>query len=65
MSEPPTVVGYMCRIDWDHELGIAIDGNRVYPSLAALKERHTMWEKCGVVEVAVTLQRVVVKGTDP
>lgn len=49
------VVCYMCAIDWQCEIGHARDGNRVYPSVAALKEAHPMWEECGIVEVEVTV----------
>ena len=54
--------GCMCRIDWDHEIGHAADGNRVYPSIRALKEHHKMAEDCGIVEVEVRLVRIVEKG---
>ncbi len=49
------VRGYMCAIDWEHEIGNASDGNKVYPSVEALKKHHTMWEECGIVEVEVTV----------
>ena len=52
----------MCRIDWGHEIGHSADGNRVYPSVKALKEHHTYAEDCGVVEVEVRLVRVVEEG---
>jgi hypothetical protein len=57
------VVGYMCQIDWDHELGNASDGNTVYPSIEALKRGHECWEECGIVEVEVRCTKVVVEGT--
>lgn len=60
MSEMRTVVGYMCMIDWEHELGNAHDGNKVYPSIEALKEHHPMWAECGIVEVEVRFRREVV-----
>jgi hypothetical protein len=49
------VRGFMCAIDWQHEIGNAADGNKVYPSVAALKKEHTMWEECGIVEVEVSV----------
>jgi hypothetical protein len=49
------IKGFMCAIDWQHELGEASGGNRIYPSLRDLKEYHPMWEECGVVEVEVSL----------
>lgn len=48
------VYGYMCEIDWDHELGESLGGSRVYPSLADLKHNHTMWKECGIVKVKVS-----------
>ena len=59
------VVGYMCRIDWNYELGSAIDGNKVYPSVQDLRASHTCADACGIVAVEVRLVCVVVEGTDP
>lgn len=53
------VRGFMCKIDFDHELGAASSGSTVYPSLRALRREHTMADACGIVEVEVTLVRVV------
>jgi hypothetical protein len=58
-----TVKGYMCAIDWQHEIGNARDGNKVYPSLEALKEAHPMYEECGVVEVEVRITQTVIEPT--
>jgi hypothetical protein len=55
------VKGYMCAIDWQYEIGNARDGNRVYPSLEALKEAHPMYEECGVVEVEVRITLTVME----
>ena len=57
-----SVVGYMCKIDFDHELGEASDGNRVYPSLACLKAARGCWGICGIVQVCVSLVKVIRKG---
>jgi len=51
---PPSVRGFMCKIDWDYELGEASGGTRVYASITDLKRRHASWEQCGIVEVMVT-----------
>lgn len=59
---PRVVRGFMCRIDFDHELGYASEGNRVYPSIDALKKRHEMWKECGIVEVEVRLVKIVEPG---
>lgn len=57
------VHGFMCKIDWDYELGAASDGNKVFPSADALRRAHSSVDACGIVEVAVTLVRVVSEGT--
>lgn len=49
------VTCYMCAIDWEYEIGHKRQGNQLYPSVAALKEAHPMWEECGIVEVEVTV----------
>ena len=56
-----SIHGYMCKIDWDHELGNAMDGNRVYATLEDLIREHDCWESCGIVRVKVTLSEVLVE----
>lgn len=56
--------GYMCKIDFDYELGCASGGSRVYPSQRDLRACHKMADDCGIVEVQVTLIRVISPGTD-
>lgn len=58
-DESGVVRGFMCLIAWQHEVGHASDGARVYPSLKALKAHHRMWAECGVVEVEMRPVRVV------
>lgn len=53
------VRGFMCLIDWQHEIGHASDGNKIYPSLEALKRHHGAWKSCGVVEVTVRAKQIV------
>ena len=55
------VIGYMCAIDYDYELGRAAGGNTIYPSVEDLKKNHSMWEECGIVEVKVILVKNVVQ----
>jgi hypothetical protein len=55
-------VGYMCEIDFDHELGAASDGSRVFPSVADLVREHACAD-CGIVKVEVRLMRIIRKGT--
>jgi len=55
-----TCRGFMCLTDWEHEIGHATDGNKVYPSLKALKEHMRCWNECGVIEVEVRAIRIAV-----
>lgn len=54
--------GYMCKIDFDHELGEALGGNVIYPSIEDLKKHHP-YKTCGIVEVEITLTTVVEPNT--
>ena len=54
-------IGYMCTIDFEDELGRASGGNIVYPSIKDLKEHHTCWEECGIVEVEVSFVKTIVE----
>lgn len=55
------VIGYMCTIDYEYELGRASGGNTIYPTLEDLKKHHSMWNECGVVEVKVIFVKNVVQ----
>jgi hypothetical protein len=59
MSDERKVRGFMCKIDWDHELGNAYGGNTIHPSEESLRDKHKCTDECGIVEVEVTLVRVV------
>lgn len=59
-----SVIGYMCAIDWSCELGAAMGGNTVYPSVDDLKRNHECWEDCGIVEVKVFYNKTIVEETD-
>jgi len=54
-----SVIGYMCMIDYECELGIALGGNRVFPSLKDLKQSHPSWEECGIVEVKILYNKTI------
>jgi hypothetical protein len=58
-----TRIGYMCQTDFEHELGKAVRGNLVYPSVAALKQSRNCVDECGIVEVEIRLRQVVQEGT--
>jgi len=51
--------GYMCKVDFECELGFAEGGNTVYPSVENLKERRKCTPQCGIVKVAVRCLEVV------
>ena len=61
MSETKTV--YMCATDWYHELGEAPDGCELFPTVEDLKDYKGCTDECGIVEVKVTLSKVVQVGT--
>lgn len=53
MNDDEGIIGYMCKIAYDCELGLAMGGNVIYPSEEDLKRCHTCWETCGIVKVRV------------
>jgi hypothetical protein len=52
------VIGYMCQIDFECELGGASGGNTVYPSASGA----LCSASCGVVEVEVIGRKIIVAG---
>ena len=58
------VIGYMCLIAFECELGAASGGNTVYPSIESLKKNHDCWKGCGIVEVKVDGVRVVAEAIE-
>lgn len=58
-TERNGVVGYMCLIDFECELGAASGGNRVYPSAKEALCAST----CGVAEVEVIGRKIITPGT--
>lgn len=53
------MIGYMCKVDFECELGEYHGGNLVYPSIEDIKHHRKCTEQCGIVEVEVVLKRVV------
>lgn len=49
---------YIDGVDWQHELGEAADGTKLYPSLKAIKKFNPCWKECGIVKVTVTFEDV-------
>lgn len=56
---PSVVVGYMCGIDYQHELEGSPDGTPVYSSVTELKTYKRCWRQCGIVEVELRATRWV------
>lgn len=54
--------GFMCRTDFEEELGCAEGGNTVYPSLENLKQHRQCVAECGIVRVSVNLEEVIEPG---
>lgn len=55
------IIGYMDKVDFDHEVGCASGGNRVYPTIDALVKAKKCVPSCGIVEVEVRLKRVILE----
>ena len=55
------VKGFMCGVDWQHELGAAAGGNRIFATVEDLKRCYPCVEECGIVEVGVRLKRWVLE----
>lgn len=57
-----TVIGYMCGVAWQHELGEAMGGTLVYADVddPDLKRHGERDFGCGIVEVEVRIRRWVV-----
>lgn len=53
------MLAYMCKTDWNFELGKGYDGCELYSTIEDLKEYRPCVEECGIVEIEVTLKRVV------
>jgi hypothetical protein len=60
MNEPK--YGYMCQTDWDWELGEALGGSTIYPSVEDLKDHRKCVSSCGIVKVKIELEEIVDKG---
>lgn len=56
--------GYMCRIDFECERGYPTNGNRFFEDIEDLRKAHDCSDDCGIVEVEISLKRIVVEGTD-
>ena len=59
------VVGFMCKTDWEFEIGGAADGSKVYPDMESVKKCCGCWKGCGIVKVAVECIETVLEGIAP
>lgn len=50
---------YMCKTGWEWELGEALGGIDLYPSVEDLLENRKCAETCGIVKVKIQLSEVV------
>ena len=62
--------GFMDMVEFQHELGEVLGGNKIYPSVEDLKEYILHWDSCGIVEVEVRMVREVepqdlMRGVEP
>lgn len=55
--------GYMDKTDFEHEVGAALGGNRIFPSIADLVANKKCVTSCGIVRVKVELDEVLL-GSD-
>lgn len=51
---------YVDGTDWLWEVGEASDGNKVFPSIEALKEYSKCWKGCGIVKCDLVIKDWVV-----
>jgi len=55
---------YMCKVDFDHELGMAAGGTKTYASIEDLKESRPCVEGCGIVAVRVLYVKTIQEESD-
>ena len=51
--------GFMDMVDFQHELGEALGGNKIYPNVEDFKQHNPCWNSCGIIEVEVRMVREV------
>jgi hypothetical protein len=56
-----SVICYMDKVDFEEELGKAVAGNRVFPSVDACRKSKACVHQCGIVEVEIRLRKVIVE----
>ena len=74
MPKPPTIPmfadgddaahGYMCLVDFECEVGNAMGGNRVFPSVEDLRANLKCVDACGIVKVEVRALEIIQPGIE-
>ena len=54
--------GYMCAVDFAHEVGEAYGGIPVYASIEDIKEQRDCVDECGIIKVKIEKIELVEKG---
>lgn len=60
-KKPKKVTVFLDGVDWQHEIGEASDGNKVYPGVDSLKEHNRCWDGCGIVECEIVFKKWVLE----
>lgn len=50
--------GYMCQTDFKWEIGDALGGTTIYPSIEDLKDNRKCVKQCGIVKVRIELVEI-------
>lgn len=58
------VVGFMCLTDFECEVGAAVGGNKVFPSIDDLRRCRPCADSCGIAEVRVVGVKIVQPAKD-
>jgi len=58
-DEDGVITVYMDKVDFDYEVGAALGGNKVFPSIKDLEKNKPCTKECGIVEVEIRLKRVI------
>lgn len=53
------MIAYMCKVDWEEDFPNSSDPGHVFASLEPLRRKRKCTEECGIVEVEVTLRKVI------
>lgn len=55
-------VGYMCAVDYTHELGEALGGTKIYATVEDIKHHRKCVKNCGIMKVEITKLELVEVG---